>query len=306
MIADSANISASVSGSTLTLSLFGTSTTFSNNRRAYYGTCSTAAATAAKVVTLSNTAGWELVAGTIVGIKFTNSNTATSVTLNVNSTGAKSIQYNGSTYTSSSADVCGTASRVTYYMYDGTYWAWLGSGYIINSTYSAISLDEITTGTATTGRLITAKVANDWLHTKPHTVSGIWTHNASIVLPSGSYIYGVNETSGSMLHFDGTRTIIGSVGATSTVATHIRSITGHATIGTSSTATYTILDTGNVSASVSGNTLTLTVCGSSTTFTPTLTNLVNTILNAQNVTTKSSTWTDVKTVNGYDAGTYVI
>ena len=63
-------------------------------------------------------------------------------------------------------------------------------------------------------------------------------------------IVGYNETSGAMLFFDGTRTVVGSYGAHSTAATHIRSKTGHATIGAGNTASYTILDTGNYTSYV--------------------------------------------------------
>lgn len=94
-----------------------------------YCTCSTAAATAAKVVTLdSGDSNWALRKGAIIGVKFTNSNTASSVTLNVNSSGAKSIYYNNAAYTGSSNSICGYASRYTFYMYDGTYWVWISDG----------------------------------------------------------------------------------------------------------------------------------------------------------------------------------
>ena len=94
-----------------------------------YCTCSTAAATAAKVVTLdSGDSNWVLRKGAIIGVKFTNSNTASSVTLNVNSSGAKSIYYNNAAYTGSSNSICGYASRYTFYMYDGTYWVWISDG----------------------------------------------------------------------------------------------------------------------------------------------------------------------------------
>ncbi|MBP5596972.1 MAG: hypothetical protein J6Y02_16430 [Pseudobutyrivibrio sp.] len=105
-----------------------------NNRKAFFGTCDTAGDTAAKVVTLSDTTGWELKAGTIVGVKFTNKNTASSVTLNVNGSGAKSIWYNTAVYTDTSANVCGTASMVIYYMYDGTNWVWLNMGKLDGNT----------------------------------------------------------------------------------------------------------------------------------------------------------------------------
>ena len=105
-----------------------------NNRRAFYGTCSTAAATAAKVVTLSNTDGWELVEGTIVGIKFTNSNTADNVSFNVNNTGAKEIYYNNAVYTGHSTGITGYANRTIFYMYDGTYWVFLSQAIVDSNT----------------------------------------------------------------------------------------------------------------------------------------------------------------------------
>ncbi|MGN1341648.1 MAG: hypothetical protein ACI4VL_00260 [Bacilli bacterium] len=58
-----------------------------------YGTCSTAAATAAKVVACSNFA---LITGAEITVKFATTNTASNPTLNVNSTGAKAIYYRGS------------------------------------------------------------------------------------------------------------------------------------------------------------------------------------------------------------------
>ena len=60
-----------------------------------YATCSTAAATTAKVGTLSS---YKLVTGGIVSVKFTNSVPA-SATLNINSTGAKNIYFRGAKIT---------------------------------------------------------------------------------------------------------------------------------------------------------------------------------------------------------------
>lgn len=60
-----------------------------------YATCSTAAATTAKVGTLSS---YKLVTGGIVSVKFTNAVPA-NATLNINSTGAKSIYFRGANIT---------------------------------------------------------------------------------------------------------------------------------------------------------------------------------------------------------------
>ena len=113
-----------------------------NNRRGFWGTSSTAAATAEKAVTLGSTTGWELVAGTIVGVKFTNTNTAGTVKLNVNSSGAKQIWYNGAAYTGTEARITGWAGHTIYYIYDGTYWEFINNdaNYInTNTTYSTVS-----------------------------------------------------------------------------------------------------------------------------------------------------------------------
>ena len=76
------------------------------------GTCGTAAATAAKAVTLS---GYNLVAGGIIAVKFTYAVPA-SATLNVNSKGAKSIYYRGAAITAGIIDAGDTA----VFIYNGT------------------------------------------------------------------------------------------------------------------------------------------------------------------------------------------
>ena len=85
----------------------------------YYGECSTAAATAAKVVTC---AAFTLAAGSRVIVKFTVTNTAASPTLNVNSTGAKAIQYRGAAITAGYL----AANRTYEFVYDGTSWQLVG------------------------------------------------------------------------------------------------------------------------------------------------------------------------------------
>jgi len=118
----------------------------------YYGTCTTAAATAAKVVTVSADQDFKLTVGALVMVKFSASNSASSVTLNVNSTGAKSIYYNNAVYTGTSTTVCGYANAHFIYMYDGTNWVWIGHGSDSNTTYSAMSVSEGQTATATSAR----------------------------------------------------------------------------------------------------------------------------------------------------------
>lgn len=73
------------------------------------------------------------------------------------------------------------------------------------------------------------------------------TMTGSIVMGADNSIQGIEELSGGMVFFSSStkKTVLGSVGASTLNATHIRSITGHATIGTSSGVLYNILDSGN-------------------------------------------------------------
>ena len=119
-----------------------------NNTNVVFGTCSTAAATAAKTVTITGNTNWQLKAGAIVFVKFTTTNTASNCTLNVNGTGAKQIWYNNAKYTGNSNLVCGYANRYIIFGYDGTYWVWLGFS-AENNTWTAFKGATATTnGTA--------------------------------------------------------------------------------------------------------------------------------------------------------------
>lgn len=93
----------------------------------YVGACETAASTAEKTVTVTTfpTQNGKPVVGTVIGVLYSNTNSASNVTLNVNSTGAESIYYTAAVYTSTSSIVCGAKNRYVYYVWDGTYWVWL-------------------------------------------------------------------------------------------------------------------------------------------------------------------------------------
>ena len=91
----------------------------------WYATCETAAATAAKIATITPaTTEFTLKAGATVNVTFqyTNSNTTT-ITLNVNETGAKNIKYiNNNSITNIPGVGYILANRTYQFVYDGTYW----------------------------------------------------------------------------------------------------------------------------------------------------------------------------------------
>lgn len=128
--------------------------TLARGLKMYYGLCTSAANTAAKVVTVGAEQDFKLTVGALLMVKFTKSNTASNVTLNVNSTGAKGIYYNNAVFTGNSDSVCGYANANFIYMYGGSNWIWVGRG--ANTTYSAMSVAEGKTATATNSRTMRA------------------------------------------------------------------------------------------------------------------------------------------------------
>lgn len=85
----------------------------------HYGTCSTAAATAAKEVACT---GFKLETGALINVRFTVTNTASPVTLNVNSTGAKGLKYRNGDFSAGYL----SANRTYAIIYDGTYYQIVG------------------------------------------------------------------------------------------------------------------------------------------------------------------------------------
>lgn len=122
----------------------------------FIGSCDTAAATAAKAITVSSDQNFALKKGVVISVLFTNTNTANNPTLEVNSTGAKSVVYNTATITTSNLNRAGYASRYCNYVYDGTNWVFFGWSIDSDTTYSAMSVSEGTTGTATNSRSMRA------------------------------------------------------------------------------------------------------------------------------------------------------
>lgn len=97
-----------------------------------YATCSTAAATAAKVATIADgSSTFVLEKGARICVSFTYANTASAATLNVASTGAKAICWQGSALVSSQY---WQAGAVVDFVYDGNGWSIVGVAKDNNST----------------------------------------------------------------------------------------------------------------------------------------------------------------------------
>ena len=163
-----------------------------------FGVCDTAAATAAKVVSITN-GTFSLEAGVTIAVRFTNANTATGTpTLNVNSKGAKNIFVNNVQITSDIADRELLRGTVIF-VYDGTQWNLIGN-YLARwvqqaATSTSADYEVLFSGTAdnTTRTEIARKNSN--LKFNPNTGNLTVTKvNGEAVFYSGSVSAAVNAT----------------------------------------------------------------------------------------------------------------
>ena len=148
-----------------------------------YGTCSTEAATAAKVITVIGNTNWVLSAGSIITIKFSATNTASNPTFNVNGTGAKSVWYGTALITTSSLSYAGYANRPSIYMYDGTQYVFLGWSYDANTTYTNVKLGH-GYATCSTAEATVAKVGT--LSSYTLTTGGIVVVKFTYAVPASA------------------------------------------------------------------------------------------------------------------------
>lgn len=124
----------------------------------YIGTCSTAAATAAKTLAIS---GFSLTTGAKILITFTNANTANTPTLNVESTGAKAIYTTDGVAVSATNQLRNKAGETIEFYYDGTNWvAGISKPKTANYAMPSDTVDAISLGAS--GSTYTAP-ANGWL-----------------------------------------------------------------------------------------------------------------------------------------------
>ena len=124
--------------------------------------CSTAAATAAKTVTID---GFRLLSGAQVRVKFNNANTASAPTLNITSTGAKSMRYKNVVITGSNFTF--DTTKIYTFTYTGNYYDlegdWDQGGSSVDAAIDGIAFDGTTDitrfATCTTAANTAAKTA---------------------------------------------------------------------------------------------------------------------------------------------------
>jgi hypothetical protein len=135
-----------------------------------YGTCTTAAATAAKVVTVDSDSFTAYKTGQILIVKFTYAQSASSCTLNVNSFGAKTAyaRMNGNSAINSTYGW--SAGAFVSFVYDGSYFRMLNNG-----KYAAYNLAT----SSYAGLMSTTHVSNVTKSTKLYQVGTVLITSAA-------------------------------------------------------------------------------------------------------------------------------
>lgn len=141
----------------------------------WFGTSSTAAATAQKEVSIPSIK--VLNAGQIIVIRPTVTSTVANSTLKLNNFSAYPMIYNNAAITTSNDSIVWSSEFPSIWLFDGTNWVFLARGYDANTTYGTMSMAEGTAGTATTGRVIRADYLKQIIET--HAPQSDWEEDDS-------------------------------------------------------------------------------------------------------------------------------
>ena len=168
------------------------------NTLCWYGTCATTDSTSSKAV---NCSGYTLSKGNIIGVLFTTGNTASTPTLDVNSTGDKSIYIGNSTPSGNENPFKWSANTMIYFMYDGTYYRYM---YAIASAKTTPPRGANTWyGTSNTDAATQTKVStiDNFVLTKGALVS--ITFSTANTYTSGSIRLNISSTLAKSVYYNG-------------------------------------------------------------------------------------------------------
>lgn len=146
----------------------------------HYAVCATAASTAAKAVSISN---FNLTTGARVSVRFSATNTAANPTLNVSSSGAKPIFYNGSAISAGYL----LANKVWDFVYDASLNSGSGAWVLVGEKDTNTTYGEATSSTA---GLMSASDKASYDIIKTNYLNGLTTDSANHKL---TFTYGLGK-----------------------------------------------------------------------------------------------------------------
>lgn len=129
-------------------------TVLSSTTPVWFGSSTTAAATAVKEVSIPNITSLD--EGVIIIVTPTITSTVANSSIKLNNFTAYPMLYQGNAITTSTDSIVWLANTPSMFYFNGSNWLFLGHGVDTNTTYSAMSVSEGTTGTATNQRTVRA------------------------------------------------------------------------------------------------------------------------------------------------------
>lgn len=206
----------------------------------FYGTCATGASTAAKIVKLADTNvnSATIKKGMLLTVKFTNSNTALSPTLTIQTSGgtqliaAKNIMQYGVVASGNSEGLSWRAGAIVGFVYDGTNWIEVSSNDGVLGVTAGTGLNTTSNDTGTDGGNITS--TGTLYLTKSGvtagTYQGIQVDKYGRVISASNQGYTTNT--GTVTSVSTGAGLTGSVTTTGTIKANLNSETSIGTIGT--------------------------------------------------------------------------
>jgi len=154
-----------------------------------FGESTSAADAVQKEVTINEIT--ELKTGQIIIVKPTITSTVADATLKLNNFTAYPILYGAAAITTSTDSITWAANYPSWFRFDGSHWVFLGHGVDNNTTYSAMSVAEGTTGTKTTARSVRADYLKQII--QGTTLTGLSTSTNSAVVATDSITVGIGK-----------------------------------------------------------------------------------------------------------------
>ena len=164
----------------------------SNAASVFYGTSSTAAATAIKEVSIPSIT--TLSVGTMIIVQPSVTSTVANSSIKLNNFDAYPMRYNNAAITTSTDSVVWSSTFPSIFVFDGTYWRFVAHGYDTNTTYSVLAVADGIAGTATAARTISAANAKQII--QGTTLTGIDTTATTAVVATDSITTGIGKLQG--------------------------------------------------------------------------------------------------------------
>lgn len=221
-----------------------------------YGESTSAADAVQKEVTISSITS--LSEGQIIIVKPTITSTVADATLKLNNFTAYPMLYGTAAITTSTDSITWAANYPSWFRFDGSNWVFLGHGLDNNTTYSAMSVSEGTTGTKTTARSVRADYLKQII--QGTTLTGLSTSTNSAVTASDTVTTGIGKLQAQVNTKQATITSTNKLSASlvsglATVATSgsYNDLSNKPTIPTVNNATLTIQKNGTNVATFTAN-----------------------------------------------------